>query len=102
MPEAKDGKKAELTGRVLALRDSVTRSASLRAQAEAQLSAARQQLGKIDSQLKELGIEPDNAEQELSRLETALDSKIADMHRLVNEEIATYNKVVEASKQVFS
>lgn len=95
-------KKTDLTNKILALKGDVERSAALRAQAEANLSMSRQQLAKVDEQLKALGVEPNDAEQQLALMETTLEKKVGEMQASVNAEIAAYNKVVEASKTVFA
>lgn len=99
---AEANKKEDLAKKVIALKAAVGQSSELRAQAEANLSMARKQLGKVDEQLKALGVEPDDAERQLELMETALDKKVTEMQGIVNGEIATYNKVVEASRQVFA
>lgn len=85
--------------RILKLREDATKATKLRADAEASVAVATQQLAQTDEALKALGIDPENCAQELSALEGQLDQLVNELSVKVAEEIKVYTGILDAAKQ---
>lgn len=91
-----------IAGIVSNLRTSVATNQRLRADAETRVALSKQRLDQIDDRLRELGINPDNVDEELQELKnqfTILAEKVASDLR---EESVTYNAIIEKTKPAFS
>jgi predicted nucleic acid-binding Zn-ribbon protein len=84
--------------RILALKAQHASTVRLRAEAEASLEMAKNQREQVYNRLKELGIDPDNADQELSALETQLEETMGKLSEAMNAEIRSYNAITESAK----
>lgn len=85
--------------RILRLRDAASKATKLRAEAEASVNLARQQLAQTDEALTALGITPDNCEQELTALETQLAQLVSELEAKVTDETRVYASILDAAKQ---
>jgi len=92
----------DIAVRIVELRGDVQKAQKLRAEAEANLGVAKQKLTDVDAQLKALGLNPDNAEQELSALEGQLKKTVGELQAAISKEIVSYNEIVAASKQALA
>lgn len=90
---------ASTADRILKLRESATKATKLRAEAEASVNVARQQLAQTDEALTKLGINPENCEQELSSLEGQLAQLVNELEVKVAEETKVYEGILTAAKQ---
>jgi septal ring factor EnvC (AmiA/AmiB activator) len=90
---------ASTADRILKLREDAAKAAKLRADAEASVNVARQQLAQTDEALKGLGIDPEHCEQELAALEGQLDQLVNELSVKVAEEAKVYVGILDAAKQ---
>ena len=89
---------ATTADRILKLREDAAKAAKLRADAEASVALAKQQLAQTDEALKGLGIDPENCEQELAALEGQLDQLVNELSVKVAEEITVYTGILDVAK----
>lgn len=92
----------DVAQRILTLKADVAKAQKLRAEAEANLAVAKRQLTEVDAGLKKLGLDPEKADVELTALEAQLQTTVAELEAAVAQEIAEYNKIVQASKAVLA
>ncbi len=96
------GQPETLAQRIVGLRDAVTSATKLRAEAEASVNVSKQRLAEIDAKIRELGLNPDNADVELQALEAQLDKTVAELQVAIASEIASYNDIIAAGKVAFA
>lgn len=84
---------------LLKLRQESERVAQLRADAEAAVKLARQQLAQTDAELRQLGVDPEHCEQELAAMETKLAQEIAALRAKLAEEVRVYHGILEAAQR---
>lgn len=89
----------DLTEAIKTLHADFDRSQRLRTEAEVVLSVARTRLSETEAKLKELGVEPDNAEAEIATLEAGLRQTVEDLQARVAAEIAASEAIIAAGKQ---
>lgn len=92
----------DIAVRIVELRGDVQKAQKLRAEAEANLSVAKQKLEDVDKQLKALGLNPDNADVELTALEDQLKKTVGELQTAISKEITSYNEIIAASKQALA
>lgn len=92
---------ADLGSRIVNLKAEVAKAQQMRATCEANLTVAKQRLAEVDKQLKDLGLNPENCDVELSALETQLAALVEDLSTKVAAEIKSYNEIVAATRQAF-
>ncbi len=92
----------DLATQIIELRGDVQRAHKLRAEAEANLGVAKKKLEEVDAQLKGLGLNPDNADTELTALEAQLTKTVGELQAAISKEIAAYNEIIAASKQALA
>lgn len=83
-----------------ALKAEAQRAQTLRATAEANRAVVQRRLEEIDGQLKSMGIDPENAEQELADIEASLAVKVAALRAAVAAEAAACEAVISATRAV--
>lgn len=88
----------DIAARIIDLRGDVQRAQKLRAEAEVTLGAAKKKLEDVDAALKKLGLNPDNADVELSALEAQLTKTVSELQAAITKEIGAYNEIITASK----
>lgn len=86
---------------ILGLKQEIAKATQLRATAEGGLAVAQQQLDDVDAKLTALGITPDNADTELSALETELTTLVTSLREQVEREVEAYSAIVASSKAAF-
>jgi chromosome segregation ATPase len=96
------GQQATLAQRIVGLRDAVTSATKLRAEAEASVNVSKQRLAEIDAKIRELGLNPDNADVELQALEAQLDQTVTELQAAIASEIMTYRDIIAAGKAAFA
>jgi chromosome segregation ATPase len=96
------GQQATLAQRIVGLRDAVTSATKLRAEAEASVNVSKQRLAEIDAKIRELGLNPDNADVELQALEAQLDQTVTELQAAIASEITTYRDIIAAGKAAFA
>lgn len=87
-----------VAGKVAALRQSVQQNQRLRADAETRLALSRQKLETIDNRLKELGLNPDNVDEELKDLDQQFEVMSAKLTVELQTEANSYNAIIEQTK----
>jgi hypothetical protein len=88
----------DVVAQVATLKTEAARATALRAHADAQLGVAKQTLDKIDAQLRELGVDPANAEQEFLLLEQQTGTPATQLQAALRAEIAAYNEILAVAK----
>jgi len=91
----------DLATQFINLKERVAASGQQRAEAEASLRMARGQLTEVESEMREMGIDPDNAEQELSALEDELQLLMTQKEEQVAEELEIYSQINLKLQNVF-
>lgn len=90
--------KTDIAGQIVKLRGDVATAQRLRAEAEGTLSVAKAKLTEIDAGLKQLGLNPENADVELAALERQIETTVTELQAAVTTEIAAYNEILKAAK----
>lgn len=80
------------------LRDLIDKNRQLRATAEANITFAKNRREQIDNRLREIGINPDNADQELKDMEEAFEVMAAQLKIELVEEASRYNDIINKLK----
>jgi len=80
--------------KVVELRQLQTSNDRLRAEAEAGIAFARERLKQIDTRLTEIGIVPDNVDQELRSLEEQFGVAADLLKKELLAEAVTYNEII--------
>lgn len=92
--------KEELAQKILELKNQSNSSIRLRAEAEASLRQAEQSRDAINTRLKELGVDPENAEVELAAAEDQLKITVAELTTALNAEVEQYNSILKATRNI--
>jgi chromosome segregation ATPase len=92
----------DIAARIIDLRGDVQRAQKLRAEAEVNLNAAKKKLEEVDAALKALGLNPDNADTELTALEAQLTKTVGELQAAISKEIGAYNDIIESSKKALA
>lgn len=90
---------ADAAAKIIGLKDQFAKAQSFRAQSEANINLAKSQLAQIDSRMKELGINPEQAEAELVALEEGLQGQIDTLAKGLSAEITVYNSIIAISNK---
>lgn len=85
-----------LAQRLIDLKQQKETSLRLRAEAEGGLELARKRFDQVTARLKELGVDPENADQELAAAQLQLDKNIQELQEKLKLEIASYNAINES------
>jgi chromosome segregation ATPase len=80
------------------LRESVKKNQRLRSDAETRLALSRQRLTQIDTRLVEIGINPDNVDEQLQDLENQFSVLAETLATELRTEAEGYNKIIEQTK----
>lgn len=87
-----------IAAKITDLRQQVLKNQRLRSDAETRLALSRQRLSQIDARLMEIGINPDNVDEQLQDLENQF-SVLADALAVeLRTEAEGYNKIIEQTK----
>lgn len=89
----------DLAARILALKEAVAKADQRRATAEAAVKFAQQQVGAIDEALRKLGIDPENADQQLADLEAQLEQALTQLEQKTAEADAEYTRIIGLAQQ---
>lgn len=84
--------------KILKLKEDSAKAQQLRAQAEGNLAVVKDQLAKTDAKLKEMGLDPDQCEQQLAEMEAELERKVSELSAALATEIAAYKAIIEQTK----
>lgn len=96
------GQQSVLAQRIVNLREASATATRLRVEADASVNVSKQRLAEIDGKIRELGLNPDNADVELQALEAQLDKTVAELLVAITSEITSYNEIIAASKAAFA
>ncbi len=88
----------DLGTRLTGLRQRVQEADRLRAQAETTHQMAQKRLAEIDAEIRKLGIDPEQAEQQLAVIEANLAKELDALDRTLVDEVAAYRKILEAGQ----
>jgi len=88
----------DIAQKILKLKENSTAANRLRATAEANLHVAKRQLEETEQALRDLGIDPDKAEEQLAAMEMALHVEADALALALDEEIRAYNAIIAATK----
>jgi len=91
----------DLATQFISLKERVAVTGKQRAEAEASLRMARGQLTEVEAEMREMGINPDNAEQELSALVDELQLLITQKEEQVAQELEIYSQINLKLQKVF-
>lgn len=80
------------------LRDKLEIARTRRTEAEVAQRSAQTTVGKINDAIKDLGFNPETIEQDVEKLEAALDLRVTEALTAVDAEIAQLDAVVTAAK----
>lgn len=84
--------------RIARLRQVAASAQQMRADANTAIAFAQQQLTQIDAELKQAGVAPENAEQEVAALEVQLDRTITDLEAQLAAEVAELTKILDLAR----
>lgn len=84
----------QLTG----LRQRAAEADQLRARAEATHDMAVKRLAEVDGQIRAMGIDPEQAEEELRKLEQQLTEQMAALDAALVDEVAAYQQILRAGQ----
>lgn len=87
------------TDQILALKQRVERATKLRSDAEVAQKVAAAQLTKIDDELRGLGIDPEQAPQELAALDAQIAVQTAEVDAQAAAETAAYEAILATAQQ---
>jgi chromosome segregation ATPase len=90
-----------IAGKIATLREAVQANQRLRQDAETRLSLSKQRLQQIDNRLTEIGINPDNVEEELQELTNQFSVLAEQLGTDLKEEASRYNTIIEKTKPAF-
>lgn len=88
---------ADLMTRINALRELETTANARRATAEANLALVKQRLEQTEAEIRALGVEPENAEQELVTIESQLEQAVTQLTDLLIAEIKASEDVIAST-----
>jgi chromosome segregation ATPase len=90
-----------IAGKIASLRGAVQTNQRLRQDAETRLSLSKQRLSQIDNRLTEIGINPDNVDEELKDLESQFTVLADNLSNELKQEATSYNQIIEQTKPAF-
>lgn len=90
---------ANTAQQLAALKDRIQTATTRRTEAEAAQRIAQRQVESVNTAIRQLGFDPDTAEQSLVTLEAELDTKINAALVAVDAEIAELDTIIAAAKQ---
>lgn len=90
---------SDIVGRITKAKETAARTQQMRADANSAISFARSQLDSIDTELKGMGIDPENAPQELAALETQLGQTVDAIETQLAAEEAELKQILDLARQ---
>lgn len=83
--------------RVTELRKLESEAQARRAKAEANLALAKTRLEQTEAEIRSLGVEPENAEQELATLKAQLDKTVTELDAALRADLARCDEVIKTT-----
>jgi chromosome segregation ATPase len=90
---------SDIAARIAKAKETAARAQQMRADANSAISFARTQLDAIDTELKAMGLNPENAPEELAALEAQLVASVADIEQQLNFEQAELTAILDLARQ---
>lgn len=87
-----------IAGQIATLRSDIETNRRLRQDAETRLALSRSRLNQIDQRLQEIGINPDNVDEQISELEQQFTILADSLSVELKTEAENYNKIIEQTK----
>jgi chromosome segregation ATPase len=90
---------SDIVGRITKAKEAAARAQQMRADANSAISFARTQLDAIDTELKAMGIDPENASQELAALEAQLGQTVDAIEAQLATEEVELKQILDLARQ---